>query len=224
MAITLSLAGRTSDPKPAPVPTRIGGFGGIEGLAAWIAAHDIDAVIDATHPFAAIISHTVAAVCGTLGRPMLALRRPPWRAQAGDRWAEVATMDGAVAALGKQPRRVFLTVGRLELAAFAAAPWHRYLVRTIEPIGDALLVPEVTALQDRGPFDEAKERALMQAQGIEVLVTKNSGGSATAGKLIAARALGLPVVMVSRPQKPEVESVTTVDEALAWIEIHRTAP
>jgi precorrin-6A/cobalt-precorrin-6A reductase len=133
-------------------------------------------------------------------------------------------MESAVDALGKTPRRVFLTVGRLELAPFAAAPWHRYVVRTIEPIGAALRVPDLTAIRDRGPFDEAAERALMQARHIEVLVTKHSGGDATYGKIAAARALGLPVVMVARPAKPAVPSVESVEAALAWIEAHRAPP
>ncbi len=224
IAVILSLAGRTSQPKSAPVPARVGGFGGVDGLKAWIAAQNIDAVIDATHPFAAVISGSAAAACGALCRPLLALRRPPWEAGAGDRWIEAGTMDAAVAALGETPRRVFLTVGRLELSAFAAAPWHHYVVRTIEPIGEALPTPDVTAIRDRGPFDESRERALMEAQRIEVLVTKNSGGMATQGKLAAARTLGLPVVMVARPAKPAVASFESVDAALAWIEAHRTAP
>ena len=122
--------------------------------------------------------------------PLLALRRPPWAPQAGDRWIEVASMEEAVDALGQRPRRVFLTVGRLELPPFAAAPQHTYLVRTIEPIGDALPVPNVIAIQDRAPFDEAAERALMERERIEVVVTKNSGGHATYPKIAAARALG----------------------------------
>jgi len=224
LAVTLSLAGRTLAPKPAPVPTRVGGFGGVEGLSAWIVGQEIGAVIDATHPFAAVISANAAAACARLGVPLMALRRAAWRPQPGDRWTEVPTMEAAAAALGEAPRRVFLTVGRLELAPFAAAPWHRYLVRTIEPIGDALPVPDVTAIRDRGPFDAAAERALMEAHGVEVLVTKHSGGAATYGKLAAARALGLPVVMVARPAKPPVATADSVEDALAWIEAHRTPP
>lgn len=218
--VTLSLAGRTAQPKPAPVPTRVGGFGGAEGLARWLGEHRIGAVIDATHPFAAVISRNAAAACAQAGAPLLGLRRPPWRAQAGDRWTEVSTMPEAVAALGPAPRRVFLTVGRLELPAFAAAPRHAYVVRTIEPIGDALPAPRVVAIRDRGPFDEADERALMREHGIEVVVTKNSGGAATYGKIAAARALGLPVVMVARPAKPAGPAVESVEAALAWIAAH----
>ncbi len=118
----------------------------------------VEAVIDATHPFAAMIARNAVAACAQRGVPLLALRRPPWRATSGDRWTEVAAMPEAAAALGPAPRRVFLTVGRLELPAFAAAPQHHYIVRTIEPIGDALPVPGVIAIQERGPFGEAEER------------------------------------------------------------------
>ena len=223
LSATLSLAGRTSFPKPAPVPTRIGGFGGAEGLGRWLAKHRIGAVVDATHPFAAVISRNAAAACAQRGVPLLALRRPPWQAQAGDRWIEVPTMPEAVAALGPAPRRVFLTVGRLELSAFAAAPQHAYVVRTIEPIGDALPAPDVVTIQDRGPFGEADEQRLMQEHGIEVVVTKNAGGLATYGKIAAARALGLPVVTVARPPKPDALTVESVEAVLAWIDAHDRA-
>jgi len=223
LSATLSLAGRTSFPKPAPVPTRIGGFGGVEGLGRWLTEHRVGAVVDATHPFAAVISRNAAAACAQRGVPLLALRRPPWQAQAGDRWIDVPTMPDAVAALGPAPRRVFLTVGRLELPAFAAAPQHAYMVRTIEPIGDALPALDVVTIQDRGPFGETDERRLMQEHGIEVVVTKNAGGAATYGKIAAARALGLPVVMVARPPKPDVLTVESIDAGLAWIEAHGRA-
>ncbi len=215
----LSMAGRTSEPRPLPIPTRIGGFGGVEGLVRFLAQERIEAVIDATHPFAAIMSRNAAEACAQAQVPLLALRRPPWVAQEGDRWIEVASMEDAVRALGETPRRVFLTVGRLELPPFAAAPQHTYLVRTIEPIGDALPVPNVIAIQDRAPFDEAAERALMAREQIEVVVTKNSGGMATYPKIAAARALGLPVIVVARPEKPRgVEEVATAEAALAWLE------
>ena len=120
----LSLAGRTANPRPSPLPTKTGGFGGAEGLARWLTEHRTDAVVDATHPFAAMMSRNAAAACFRLGLPLLGLRRPPWRAQPGDRWIEVVTMADAVPALGPTPRRAFLTIGRLELAPFATAPQH----------------------------------------------------------------------------------------------------
>jgi precorrin-6A/cobalt-precorrin-6A reductase len=217
----LSLAGRTSDPRPLPIPTRIGGFGGVEGLARFLGDERIEAVVDATHPFAAVMSSNAAEACAKTGVPLLALRRPPWMRQEGDCWIDVPSTEVAVQALGQLPRRVFLTVGRLELPPFAAAPQHTYLVRTIEPVGDALPVPNVITIRDRAPFDEASERGLMERERIDVLVTKNSGGSATYPKIAAARALGLPVIIVARPAKPQgVEKVTTADAALEWLEGH----
>jgi precorrin-6A/cobalt-precorrin-6A reductase len=220
----VSLAGRTDDPRRLPVATRVGGFGGIEGLKRYLARERIEAAVDATHPFAAIISRNAAEACRAVGVPLLAIRRPAWRPQAGDRWIETGSMVEAAQALGPVPRRVFLTIGRMELGPFAAAPGHYYLVRTIEPIGDALPAPSVFALRARGPFDEEAERALMSAHRIDVLVTKNSGGTATYGKIAAARRLGLPVVVIERPAKPEGPEVEDVEEALAWLVHHLAAP
>ena len=222
----LSMAGRTSDPRPLPIPTRIGGFGGVDGLARYLADQRIEAVVDATHPFAAVMSRNAAEACARAGVPLLALRRPAWEKQAGDRWIVVSSMVNAVTALGESPRRVFLTVGRLELSPFAAAPQHTYLVRTIEPIGVALPVPNVIAVRDRAPFDQEAERALMERERVEVMVTKNSGGVATYPKIAAARSLGLPVVVVARPGKPcGVEEVATAEAAFQWLEQrHGSAP
>lgn len=215
--VTLSLAGRTAAPKAEPVPTRIGGFGGAEGLAAWIVAHRIDAVIDATHPFAARISTNAARACAMTNAQLLAIRRPAWEPVPGDAWTLVDDMAAAAVALGEAPRKVFLTVGRLEVGAFAFAPQHDYVVRAIEPIGDALQVPRLEVIAARGPFDAAAEIAFLRERGIAVLVSKNSGGAAIYGKIAAARALGLPVVMVRRPAKPDVPSVADVAGALAWL-------
>lgn len=221
--VVLSLAGRTTAPRASRAATRTGGFGGAEGLSQWLRDHSTDLVVDATHPFAAIISANAEQACRAANVPLLALRRPAWTRQAGDDWTEVADMREAVRALGAIPRRVFLTVGRLELRFFADAPWHHYLVRTIEPIGDALPVPHVTAVQAKGPFDEDAERMLMREHGIETLVTKNSGGAATYGKITAARFMRLPVIVVSPPAKPDVPHVVGVEDAVAWIERHGRA-
>jgi precorrin-6A/cobalt-precorrin-6A reductase len=215
--VTLSLAGRTASPKPEPVPTRTGGFGGPEGLALHLAQQGIGLLVDATHPFAARMSRNAALAAARTGVPILAVRRPAWARQPGDAWTEAATMAEAAAALGPAPRRVFLTIGRQEVAAFSGAPQHDYVVRTIEPVGDALPVPRLTALQARGPFDAATEAAFLASAGIEVVVSKNSGGSATYGKILAARRLGLPVVMVERPEKPAVPQVPDAEAALALI-------
>lgn len=213
----LSLAGRTALPKREPVRTRIGGFGGAEGLAAWIAGNGIARVVDATHPFAARISHNAALACERAGVPLLAVRRPAWERRPGDDWIEVDDMAAAAAAIGGAPRRVFLTIGRQELAAFAAAPQHAYHVRTIEPIAGVLAVPHLTEIAGRGPFAVDVETAFLREAGIEILVTKNAGGAATYAKIAAARSLGLPVVMVRRPALPEVQSVADPEDALSWL-------
>ena len=197
LAVTLSLAGRTAEPLPQAVPVRSGGFGGAEGLAAYLRAERIAALIDATHPYAAVISANAARAAEIARVPLLALRRPAWKRQAGDTWIEVATVGDAVEALGEAPRRVFLALGRKELAPFAAAPQHVYLVRSVDPVDPPLDVPQASYLTARGPFTEEADRALLETHRIEIIVAKNSGGDATYGKIAAARALGIPVIMLS---------------------------
>ena len=214
-APTLSLAGRTRVPMASPVPVRVGGFGGAGGLADFLAQARICALIDATHPFAARLSANAGVAARQAAVPLLAIRRPAWVAGEGDRWTEVADMAAAVEALGRAPRRVFLTIGRQEVSAFAVAPQHSYVVRTIEPVGDALPVPHLTTISARGPFAAQAEEALMRDAGIEVVVSKNAGGTATEAKLLAARRLGLPVVIVRRPDKPAVPSAPDAAGALA---------
>ena len=218
LAVTLSLAGRTAQPLPQPVPVRVGGFGGAEGLADYLSAEHIDALIDATHPYAAAISANAAEAARAAHVPLLSLRRPPWKRVAGDSWVEVETMEQAVQALGQAPRRVFLALGRKELAPFASAPQHLYLVRSVDPVDPPLAVPQAIYLTARGPFSEADDRALIERHRIDAIVAKNSGGTATYGKIAAARALHLPVIMLKRPALPDTESVERVEEVLAWLD------
>jgi precorrin-6A/cobalt-precorrin-6A reductase len=220
----LSLAGRTQRPAPSPVPTRIGGFGGVAGLRAYLEAAHIDALVDATHPFAAQMSRHAAEACAAAKLPLLIFTRPPWERVDGDRWIEVATMAQAAQALGPVPRNVFLTQGRQQLGAFAEAPHHRYLVRAIEPPDGIDALPHHRLILARGPFRLADEEALMRSENIQCVVSKNSGGAATYAKIEAARNLSLPIVMVQRPAKPQVEETTRLETALAWIEAHRAAP
>src|SRR5262249_53339750 len=159
----------------------------------------IDALIDATHPYAAAISQNAARAASAVGVPLLAISRPPWTPLAGDRWIEVADVDAAVIALGSAVRRVFVALGRKELAPVVSAPRHPSLVRSVDPVDPPLAVPHATYLTGRGPFGEAQDRALLVAHGIDVVVAKNSGGPATYGKIAAARALELPVVLLRRP-------------------------
>jgi precorrin-6A/cobalt-precorrin-6A reductase len=218
LAVTLSLAGRTAHPVAQPVPVRSGGFGGAEGLADYLAKERIDALIDATHPYAAIMAANAARAAGAAGVPLLALRRPAWAAVAGDRWIEVADASAAVRALGEAPRRVFLALGRNDIAPFVQAPQHHYLVRSVDPVEPPLRVPHASYVIGRGPFTQADDRALLTGHAIATVVCKNSGGDATYGKIAAARALGLDVVMLRRPALPAVPAVETIAEALAWID------
>jgi precorrin-6A/cobalt-precorrin-6A reductase len=215
--VRLSLAGRTRNPVPHPVPVRIGGFGGAEGLAAYLKAERIDRLIDATHPYAAIMSANAAQAAKLSGVPLLALRRPAWRAVAGDRWTEVADTHEAARALGDAPRRVFLALGRNEIAAFESAPQHHYLVRSVDPVEPPLAVPHAIYIRARGPFREEDDRALLAAHAIDVVVSKNSGGDAAYGKIAAARALGVEVLLLRRPALPDVPAVETVEDAAAWL-------
>jgi precorrin-6A/cobalt-precorrin-6A reductase len=215
--LTISLAGRTNSPLPMPAPVRIGGFGGAEGLERYLAAERIDVLVDATHPYAAAMSRNAAQAAALTGVTLIALHRAPWTAVAGDRWTEVADTRDAVRALGDTGRRVFLALGRQEIAPFGTAPQHSYLVRSVEPVDPPLPVPDATYVQARGPFSQDDDRALLQAHRVEVIVSKNSGGSAAYGKIAAARTLGIEVIMLRRPTLPDIASVATVEEATALI-------
>jgi len=218
IAPVLSFAGRTVSPVLPPIPSRIGGFGGAAGLAAWLRAEAIDALIDATHPFAHQISINAAQAAAATAVPRLVLQRPAWTPGQGDDWQSVPSVAAAATALGAVPRRVFLTIGRQDLLPFTAETHHFYLIRSVDPPDSALLPPRAAILTGRGPFTEAHDRALIEQHGIDVLVTKNSGGAD--GKLRAARALGLPVIMVDRKPPPSGETVAEPEAALAWLRAH----
>jgi precorrin-6A/cobalt-precorrin-6A reductase len=212
--IVSSLAGRTRNVAALPGRTRVGGFGGAEGLAAWLVAEAVDIVVDATHPFADRISANAVAACAAAGLPRLALVRPAWRSQAGDRWIEVADTAEAAAILPRHGRRAFLSTGRRDLDAFAGCRDIWFLVRLVERPDSPLPLDACHLVTGRGPFDEHDERVLLETHAIDVLVCKASGGAATAAKLAAARALGLPVVMVRRPPPPPDPVVANVDAAI----------
>ncbi|TLS48063.1 cobalt-precorrin-6A reductase [Streptomyces montanus] len=212
--VTTSLAGRVSRPGALDGDVRIGGFGGAEGLAEWLRAHRVDAVADATHPFAAGITANAARAAAAVGVPAVVLRRPGWEPGPGDRWHSVASLAEAADLLPSLGRRVFLTTGRLGLAAFAGVPELYFLVRSVEPPGPPMPL-HTEVLLARGPFSVEGETALLRERRIDVLVTKDSGGASTSAKLTAARALGLPVVVVRRPPLPEgVTPASDVAETL----------
>jgi len=215
-AIT-SLAGRTRKPSVPLGDFRVGGFGGVAGLASYLRGEQIDLLIDATHPFASQISFNAANAATEVGVTRLMLIRPPWEKVSGDRWIEVDSVEAAAASVANQPQRVFLTVGRQELATFAHLEKIWFLMRMIDPPSDDALVPPGMILCDRGPFTLNNERQILIHNNIDTIVSKNSGGDATKPKIIAARELGVKIVMVNRPAIPPGKQVPDVDAALAWL-------
>ena len=215
--VTSSLAGRVRDPRLPAGSVRVGGFGGADGLAAYLRAKGVTRVIDATHPFAAGITANAAAACAAAGVPLLVLRRPAWGADPS--WETVPDIRAAALAVSRWPgEAVFLTTGRRDLAVFAADDRHQFLVRTVDP-PDGPVPPRMTLILDRGPYTVPSESALIRDHRIGLLVTKNSGGPMTAAKLTAARDLGVRVLMVARPPLPPgAAAVDTVPEALRWLD------
>jgi precorrin-6A/cobalt-precorrin-6A reductase len=210
LRVITSLAGRVSTPQLPPGEVRIGGFDGFEGLTAWLRAEHVAAVVDATHPFAARITASAATATAELGLPLLVLRRPGWRAVDGDDWRWVDSMADAAELLPSVGTRALLTVGRQELAPFVRLSDMWLLARSIEQPN----VP-IRAVLGRGPFTVESELALLRTHDIDVVVTKDSGGDDA--KLVAARRLGIPVVIVRRPLSPAVTVVSTVDQAANWV-------
>ncbi|MDZ5695866.1 cobalt-precorrin-6A reductase [Chelativorans sp. M5D2P16] len=217
LSVTLSLAGRTSNPRAQTGHVRVGGFGGADGLVRYMRENGIGILVDATHPFAARISQNAERATTEAGVPLVKLERPPWQAVEGDRWVEATDAAEAARLLGAAPRTVFLAIGRQELVPFAAFSQHAYIIRSVDPVAPEDAPAGARFILERGPFDAAAERALLEENGVDIVVAKNSGGEATYGKIAAARALGLPVVMVRRPRPPAEGGIATVEEAAARI-------
>tara|TARA_R110002111_G_scaffold142463_1_gene208499 strand:+ start:622 stop:1395 length:774 start_codon:yes stop_codon:yes gene_type:complete len=215
-----SYAGRTDAPRPQHLPTRVGGFGGIEGLHAWLIAECITHVVDATHPFAAQMSRNAIAACAAANVALLGFERPAWGGFAGCHL--VADIAAAVAALPEAPARVFLAIGKQNLAAFAAKPRHHYLLRLVDAPG-VLPLPDATAVIARGPFTLQGDLDLLRAHHITHIVAKNAGGSGARAKIDAAEALGLPVILIARPDlcaqpdQPARQVAGSVSEVLGWL-------
>ena len=215
---TYSLAGRTRRPTPVPAAVRTGGFGGPDGLAAYLRDESIDLVVDATHPYAEMMSAHAAVACERESVPRLVLHRPPWTPEPRDRWVDAPDAECAARALPALGKRALLTVGSRELAPYVREQAVAFVVRAVEPPSIALDPARFEVVLARGPFDFESECRLLESRAIDVVVSKNSGGTAAHAKLEAARALGLPVVMIARPPPPPGERVDSVAVAAAWIE------
>ena len=220
--VVSSLAGRTTNPKAPAGEFRVGGFGGPEGLADYLRSHRIDVLIDATHPFARRMGWNAAAAAAGTATPLLRLERPGWQPGPGDDWVMVEDWPQAAEALRqRQARRVLLTIGRQELASFAALPQTWFLIRSVDAPNPMPPFAQADILLARGPFTLDGELRLLQDHGIDAIVSKNSGGSATDAKLMAARELGIPVVMQDRPARPRTACVADVEQAMAWLAAYK---
>ncbi|MVT50571.1 cobalt-precorrin-6A reductase [Bradyrhizobium yuanmingense] len=211
-----SYGGRTRTPADQPLPTRIGGFGGVSGLTDYIRREGITHVIDATHPFAAEMSRNAVEACAQTGTLLLALERAPWIKAAADTWLEVVDVNAAVAALPDAPANVFLAIGRQHIAPFATKPQHAYTLRFVDP-PEATLPFAADVIVSRGPFTLEGELEMLRTRGISWIVARNSGGDGARAKIDAARRLGLPVIMISRPELPERRRVERVTDVMQWL-------
>ena len=213
-----SYAGVVERLREQPIKTRVGGFGGVDGLAAFLLDNEITHIVDATHPFAAQMSSNAVAASARTGVPLLALTRSPWSKTPGDTWHTAPDMNAAIAALSGEPQRIFLAIGRTEIAGFTAQPQHHYVLRLVDAPTAAPPLEDCTVIVDRGPFDVTSDRALLVDHQIDLVVSKNSGGDGARAKIDAARQLGLPVLMIDRPVLPDRPLTNSVDEVIAWVE------
>ena len=212
-----SYAGRTNAPVAQPLPTRVGGFGGVAGLIHYLRETGITHVIDATHPFAAGMTANAHEACSALNLPLARLERPAWTPGPGDEWTFVPRLEDVPSILPKTPARVFLAIGKQNLDLFAATPWHHYLLRLVDAPSAPLPLPNATVVLARGPFDEVGDRALLGTHGITHIVAKNAGGEGARAKLDAARTLGLPVILAQRPWVPDGKVFAEPAEVLEWL-------
>jgi precorrin-6A/cobalt-precorrin-6A reductase len=212
-----SYAGRTNAPVAQPLPTRIGGFGGVQGLVQYLQSEAISQVVDATQPVAAQMSANAVEACAQAGVALRAFERPPWQARTGDVWQRVPDLNAAVDALPQTPARVFLAIGKQNLALFSKASQHHYLLRLVDTPDAPLPLPDVTAVIARGPFATAGDIALLIQHKIDVIIAKNAGGRGAQAKLEAARELGVPVILVDRPFVPSRMILGDLGQVMAWL-------
>lgn len=220
ISAVFSYAGRTEQPVAQPMPTRIGGFGGVEGLARYIRAEGVTHVVDATHPFAAQMSRNAIEACALTGTHLCAFERPEWVAGPGDVWLPVADIDAAADALPAAPARVFLAIGKQHLASFARKPQHHYLLRLVDTPVAPLPLPDAEAVVARGPFTADEDLALLKSHRITYVISKNAGGTGAEAKLKAARILQIPVIMIGRPSLPPRTIFGQVGQVMGWINAH----
>jgi precorrin-6A/cobalt-precorrin-6A reductase len=213
LTVISSLAGRVSQPKLPLGIVRIGGFGGVTGLVSYLADENIKVVIDATHPFAAKITGNAEAACNALSIPLIALQRPPWEPEKEDLWCTVPDVQAAVSVVNHKHNRVFLSIGRQDLGAFSSCGEAWFLVRAIDEPTEKLPANSKLILR-RGPFSLDDELELLRSESIGLVVSRNSGGTATYSKIQAARVLQIPMVMIDRPQKHKIPTVARPDDVL----------
>lgn len=214
----LSYAGRTRSPLAQPVPVRVGGFGGVAGLASYLREHRVTHLVDATHPFAATMSAHAVEAAHIAGIPLIALTRPAWVGGADDAWRHVDSIAAAVAALAGPQRRIMLALGRMHVGAFAAQPHHHYLLRFVDEPTERPPLPHHGLVIDRGPFTVEGDMRLLRDHSIDLVVSKNAGGTGAEAKLIAARNLRLPVLMIDRPAITGRTEAYSPEDVLAWLD------
>jgi precorrin-6A/cobalt-precorrin-6A reductase len=218
LQITSSLAGRTHQPHLPPGEVRVGGFGGAPGLRDYLLRERIEILVDATHPFAERMHGNADEASSGAGVPLLRLERPAWQPQSGDRWILAGSADDAARSAPGHGTRAFLTTGVKDLSAFRDIDALWFLVRIVEPPPEPLPLRRYELIRGRGPFGAAEEVALMRQPPLDLLISKESGGDSTYGKIAAARKLGLPVIMIRRPAPlPAVEIATSIDGAVSRI-------
>lgn len=212
-----SYAGRTKAPMAQPLLQRVGGFGGVAGLNDYLSANNITHVVDATHPFAAQMSMNAFEACKVAKIPLIRLERDPWITERGDNWTNVARLEDAPSALPDVPARVFLAIGKQHIGLFASMPQHHYLLRLIDAPEGPLPLPDTTVIVARGPFAVDQDTALLRDNQITHIVAKNAGGDGARAKIDAARALGIPVILIDRPRLPGDNIAHNVGEVMEWL-------
>lgn len=213
-----SYAGRTNAPVAQPVPMRIGGFGGLAGLQEYLRRENISHVVDATHPFAAQMSLNAYRACDSLTVPLLRLERPAWTPQRRDDWVSVADIEAACDALPEAPTCVFLAIGRMHIDLFARRPQHHYLLRLVDAPAQPVGLPNHTLTIARGPFDVFADKRLLMDHNISHVVAKNAGGIGAVAKVEAARALGLRMIMIARPDLPDGPVANDIAAVMRWLD------